>query len=694
MTAAQDIYRTHTIPLAPGLRAFPVIHGALEYTRELRRLMLTAPPAAVALELPEILGPALRRALQRPEDIPVLTLPENERRPPLHFMLEPLEPVAEAARSALELELPLHLVDFLHESLLTWAPEEFPDTYALHALTPAELYRIYAGEGDQAAAQSQGDARLDEGDLRFRLSNGAAATVDELREIYMARELRLIMQLGAAGDTADDGNPEERPLLFVCGMRHVRGITRLLQLSPEAFASEGEKLRAFAEESGPYNDLFAPRSGNNANADDEPEPLEALLHKTDRIAAASAARDSVEIHALSRKSPETLSQPGYYNTAWLFARQGLAAVDRFHRIALQRQVYRESVDRYERDSGELVPPRREKLFFAFARNWSLIEGDLLPTSYRLIMAARAFGNDNFARIFYDILNFMQPLRDSPFPEKELRLDDLFRDSRMIRFRLKLKRDRRRGPPPKISEGLRRERYPGEWLESFRGGGICSYPPEDLIIENFGRYLQDKAAAMLKGTESKTHPFTASLMDGIDYRETIRNLHLGRIYVKDEALRAADAGSVVIIFDEDVEEYSWQVVWWGEHSQESDMAFYATPPLDRVVGPGICQSRYGGLMMTYPPGRLHDVWDDPYYREFPNPADRLLAAAIEFNERRAVVHLANRPPAAKLSSIAARFGQRIIHIPLSSMSPVKLARVRRFHVLDNRDRRDDAGDYIW
>ncbi len=308
------------------------------------------------------------------------------------------------------------------------------------------------------------------------------------------------------------------------------------------------------------------------------------------------------------------------------------------------------------------------------------------------MAARAFGGDAFARIFYEVMNVLPPLRNPRFPEREITLDELFRDSRMVRFRL-LARRKPRPAPGRLTKGFRRERFPGEWRLLSRNG-MCSYPPEDIVIEDFGRYLQDSAATLLRGSEARTLPFSASMMDGIDYRETIRNLHLGRIFVRDLHDRGIDAGSVVIIFSEDEGEHPWRVVWWGEHSGESDMAFYASDPGERVIGPGIQQSRYGGLMLTHPPGRMHDIWDDPAYAEFERPADRLLAAAIEFNERRAVVHLSERAPARKLSQLAARFGQKIVHIPLSQVSPVKLGRIRRFHVLDSRERRGEAGDYIW
>ncbi len=245
----------------------------------------------------------------------------------------------------------------------------------------------------------------------------------------------------------------------------------------------------------------------------------------------------------------------------------------------------------------------------------------------------------------------------------------------------------------LEKRFKKEKFPGEWRE-IQDNSICSYPPEDIIIEDFGHYLQAKANTMMSGYDQKTVQFSSSLLDGIDYRETIRNIHVNRIFVKDTVSRGIDAGSVVIIFSEDFEEHPWEMIWWGEHNQESDMAFYATPVGEHMAGPGIYRCQYGGLLMTYPPGRLHDIWQDDYYSHFTNPADRLLAAAIEYNDKNAVVHLSNRPPLPMLSAAAGRLGQRIIHIPLTSVDPVRLGRVRRFHVLDSKERRDEADDYVW
>ncbi|MEQ9365407.1 MAG: hypothetical protein RIF32_14265 [Leptospirales bacterium] len=688
MDATPEIIERNTILLSPGVRALPIVHGSIECTTLVRRLFLEAPPSACALELPERIAGALKEALAFAEEIPVISL-ENPAGLPLHFIVEPLEPLVEAARSAREAGIPVHLIDFYQEYLPGFQPDAFPDTYALETMDLKTVYEEYESHIRRAWGNSESAPDAADGDFSgVPLVDERLDSVDRLRELYMARQLRHL-----AGLSED--------VLCVCGVRHVPALRDMMRVSTAEFEDrfEPEFLRL-------REDLLS-YADSRVLADDSQEPLEALFNKQERqrlndagISPASDVDDVptvVTVHTLDPKSAEVLNQPGYYNTAWNFARRHLKAIAKYDRIRLQRSVYRETVSRYERETGELVPPQREKNFFRFARNWSLLRGALLPDLYRLVVSARAFGNDDFARIMFDLLSFIPPNPQPSAPTKELNLDDLFKDARLLRLRLRVRRKPRANDallPDSLRKRIPRERYPGEWADAWQEGGICSYPPEDITIENFGARLQKQATALLRGSEEKVLPFTASLMDGIDYRETIRNYHLGRIFVKDLHVQGIEAGSVVVIFPEDDEDYDWRVVWWGEHSEESDMAFYATQPGKRITGPGICQSRYGGLMMTYPPGRLHDIWNDPDYRSLTSPADRLLAAAIEYNEKKAVVHLAERPPARRLVRLAARFGQKVVHIPLSTINPVLLARIRRFHVLDSRDRRDEAGDYIF
>ena len=222
--------------------------------------------------------------------------------------------------------------------------------------------------------------------------------------------------------------------------------------------------------------------------------------------------------------------------------------------------------------------------------------------------------------------------------------------------------------------------------------------------------------MVSTDRARVEPFTSSRKEGVDVREPLRYWHRNTLYIRDDLPERGEVGSVVVIFDEDRdrrpaggapdgdalgghafgntgERYPWMVTWLGEHSQESDMAFYATPAGDAVVGPGISRCEYGGFMMSFPPRRLTDVWSDPYFLPARSKAEVLLLAGLDYSQERNVLYVAPKPPRSWFQSIAGRMGRRLIYMPLGNLSPDTLRRIRHFHVLDNRDVRDYAGDYI-
>ena len=229
--------------------------------------------------------------------------------------------------------------------------------------------------------------------------------------------------------------------------------------------------------------------------------------------------------------------------------------------------------------------------------------------------------------------------------------------------------------------------------------ICSHPPEDLVIEGWGHYIKKKAGQILAAENTRTVPFTSSLMDGIDLRETIRNWHEGKLYVKENRPLQGKVGSVVLIFDEDLadenkrERFPWRVTWLGEHEQESDMAFYSTPSGQHLVGPGISRCQYGGFMLTYPPMRVYDIWQDPYFEVARTKPERLLLAAIDYCEESQIAYIAAKPPRSWCHSVASRYRKKIIYLPLGIFSPVFLKKIRTFHVLDGHHVRKYANEYI-
>jgi hypothetical protein len=191
------------------------------------------------------------------------------------------------------------------------------------------------------------------------------------------------------------------------------------------------------------------------------------------------------------------------------------------------------------------------------------------------------------------------------------------------------------------------------------------------------------------------PFTTSLLDGIDLRETIRNWHENKIYVRQLERIQGDVGSVVVIFDEDRQNrYTYLTTWLGENQNESDMAFYSTQPFEHMVGPGIGRAEYGGFLMTLPPRRMYDVWSDADYDLAETKPERLLMAALDYSVERYVVYVAGKPPRSTFRTLAGRLNRKIIYIPLGQLSPSKLKNLRIVHVLDSYERRETAKDYIW
>ncbi len=144
----------------------------------------------------------------------------------------------------------------------------------------------------------------------------------------------------------------------------------------------------------------------------------------------------------------------------------------------------------------------------------------------------------------------------------------------------------------------------------------------------------------------------------------------------------------------IEKYPWRTTWLGEHEQESDMAFYATPLSLNVIGPGISRCEYGGFIMSYPPRLMNDIWYDPNYEECGTKAEVLRMAAIDYAVKPVVVYVASSPPQSILKSFARRYGKKIVYIPIGQLSPITLNKLRAFHVLEGQDKRGIADEYIY
>lgn len=409
-----------------------------------------------------------------------------------------------------------------------------------------------------------------------------------------------------------------------------------------------------------------------------------------------AQRGLVEINTLTEKScQEVLAECGWISRKYEESREtGELPPDRQKLIY---QLFKEAGENYVKESGNQFPGYHLRNLMKFSRNYALITDRLMPDLFQILNAAKGCVDHNYAQEVWKLAT------DYPFrknvdnlPEMDLKIEDVWGDSKIIRFHLRDKgrknilHDNRRRDKSKF-----RFRPPGPF-------SICSYPPEDLVIEKFGDFLKKKGTQLLTEDAARTIPFSSSVEDGIDTRETIRHWHEKKLYVKVKGKPPGGVGSVVVIFDEDSpqenetfkEKFNWRTTWIGEHSQESDMAFYATHMGNNVVGPGISRCEYGGFMMSYPPRRMINIWDDWDYSECRNKAEVLLMAAIDYAVKPLVVYVASKPPRSIMKSFARRYGKKVVYIPIGQLSPVTLNKLRVFHVLDGHDKREIADEYIY
>jgi hypothetical protein len=367
-------------------------------------------------------------------------------------------------------------------------------------------------------------------------------------------------------------------------------------------------------------------------------------------------------------------------------------IDRRH---AQLALFRDAEKSYEVSTGERVQHWQRRLLARYARNLALADHALMPGIFDLTVAARSVVDDNYGWEVWETAGRYPPQKTaSDLETVQISGEEVWLDTKRIRLRRRLPSVKRRLRPVGLKP-RKKEKFPGEWATKLDGNSICSYPPEDLVIEDYGRFLKKKGKGILSEEHTHTEPFTTSLLDGIDLRETIRNWHEGKIYVRQFQKVAGEVGSVIVIFDEDRDNrYYYMTTWLGEHQNESDMAFYSTFPFDNLVGPGIGRGEYGGFLMSLPARRMFDVWQDPDYDFAESKPERLLLAGLDYSLERFVVYVAAKPPRSVFRSIAARFGRTIIYIPIGQLSPVALKKVRVVHVLDGYDKRKAAKEYIW
>ncbi len=649
----------------PGIRILPILHERVDLATVVRRALEDLQPAAVAVELPTTLAAVSAKAVDR---LPLISVVVSEEpgEDALVWVVTPGDPLVEAMRWAAENKREVVLVDpdvrYHHQRR-----DLLPDPHTIHTLGPAGFIDLIRRLADDAPSDDR----------------------DALRERGMAHNLQM------AADRIDGS------IVCLVGAAHALRLTTLLQ-GPTAPALARSRrsnvlLRHLHPESMtavlPDPPLVHAVFEHLRGAEIPPEP---------DFSATVSPRLEIEHGALTLitggRGDDRLGRE-FSLAAWA-AHHGSRLLDDGTRVpdreAVGRVVWRVGSASYAEQTRTSVSRWQRRLFFDFVRRYTRIRGQLAPGLYEWVVGARGIADDNLAWEVFDVAR-CYPWQQQEAEIQTARIDGEFLNlgTRSVRFRRRFFRVKQKPLAVPVRSRPSPDE-PGEWLQAFSGESICSYPPEDIVIEDWGRHVKQRAVSIVSAEHASSEPFTTSILDGIDIRETLLRRHEGRIWVRQRGRDQGAAGSVVMIFDQDPDgtRYPYLMSWLGEHEQESDMALYATDPMQQVVGPGIMRATYGGFMLTYPPGRLYDVWRDPDYGMARAKSEVLVMAAVDYSTDKLVVHVAPHAPPSGLREYASRQGKRIVHVPLGSLSPTSLRTVRVVHILAGRDKREIAKDYVW
>ena len=636
----QDLYLDQTGPYI----LFPVAHHSYEFTLAAIAAFRATNPAAVAVEYPFVFQEMILRAVSRLPKISVLMYGQKYRN---YIRIEPVDPFVETLRLAGENQIDAYCIDLaLHDYPLVYEP--LPDTFAISRIG----HKAYCSELFQRMPNLQTEE-------------------DEMRESAMAFHLQQI------------SSKTEGPVLVLCGISHLERLKQKLSVpQPRSFQFqlEGKLYHLSSSSLGEIMGSF---------------PFLTAVYELQR----SGRRAGVEVqraeHFDTTGKLQVIEGRKLENLESFATRAHLEVADTSDqdRHDIQNHYLLACRNYYEQEIGDRINPHQVLMLGNFSRKYAHVKHMLLPDFFELLIAGRSCVSSHFCYRMWEIGTYYPAqLGPTDLEVIELRAADIFPLVQKVRMnphaplkpRASLPRFLRRSEKQKKG----REQY------EFSPFSICSYQPEDIVIEDYGRYLRMKGKTILSEERKRVRPFETSLLDGIDLRETIRNWHTGEIFVQESMTVKGSVDSLVVIYDEDESKYPYTITWLGEHHQESDMAFYATNPEARTVGPGIQKSVYGGFLMTMPPGRLFDVFHDPAYRYAANSAERLLLAAIDYGLERFVLYAAPKPPRPAFQTIAGRYGKRILYVPLSKLSPVMLQKIRTFHILADRSVRDYAKDYLW
>jgi hypothetical protein len=207
----------------------------------------------------------------------------------------------------------------------------------------------------------------------------------------------------------------------------------------------------------------------------------------------------------------TIEYP-YLQERYEFFRLDLHGEEKLDRPRVQLDLLREAEGKYTESTGEKLSHWHRRSIARYTRNLAHVSGDLVAGAYDLAVAARGVVDDNYGWEVWQMANRYLAQHDaSDLETVRLSASEIWINTRKLRIRRRLPRPKQRLKPAGLKP-RKREKFPGEWARQTTGDAICSYPPEDLVIEQYGRFLKKKAKAIL--SEERASIFARPFGTGI------------------------------------------------------------------------------------------------------------------------------------------------------------------------------------
>ncbi|MEI6213215.1 MAG: hypothetical protein WCP10_03840 [Desulfuromonadales bacterium] len=195
------------------VHALPVLHYRMEFAQLVRMAVTQVRPDAIAIELPATLETPFLRALHRLPQISVISYQEGSES--VYLLVEPADPLVEAARRALELNIPLHFIDADINSYPRHR-QQLPDSYCVTRIGLEAYYREYL-HACRSETADYNDRRREQG-MAWRLQQlallhqrilfvGGMAHIERVKQLFATPRQRRWSGSTAAGSASPTCTP-------------------------------------------------------------------------------------------------------------------------------------------------------------------------------------------------------------------------------------------------------------------------------------------------------------------------------------------------------------------------------------------------------------------------------------------------------------------------------------------------------